>query len=86
MSTTNTYHNGPSVSLPAGTWLVRFSSIPSGARPHRAKLWDGATDYAMSESRKGIVEVSVVLIASGTQTFTVVSNGTSSKLISIRLA
>ena len=52
MTSANTYYDGPSVSLTAGTWLVVGTvTINQGTSAAflLARLWDGTTTYASAE-------------------------------------
>jgi len=55
LTTTNTYYDGPSVTLPAGTWVL-FATLTigtGGATTASAKIWDGTTVYASQEGTQG---------------------------------
>lgn len=49
--TANTYYDGPSVSLAAGTWLVTANVLiyPGGIFAMTSKLWDGTTVFRSAE-------------------------------------
>jgi hypothetical protein len=51
MSAANTFFDGPSLSLEAGTWLITAHVLlqPSAAGRHEAKLWDGTTTIDATE-------------------------------------
>ncbi len=56
MTNANQYYDGPSVSLAAGTWWVIAAvtvETTSGATGFTAKLWDGTTVVASSETVSG---------------------------------
>lgn len=49
LTVANTWYDGPSLSLGAGTWLVEANVAISGFGTNnngQARLWDGTTDYA----------------------------------------
>jgi hypothetical protein len=49
MTSANTFYDGPSVTLPAGTWLLTGAlsfTLTAAADDFSAKLWDGTTVYA----------------------------------------
>jgi hypothetical protein len=55
MTTVDTFYDGPSVSLVAGTWLVTatatFVSAAGGAELVTLKAWDGTTAFASTEGQ-----------------------------------
>ncbi len=75
-TTANTYYDGPSVTLGAGTWLVMAylsHTHPSGGTAH-GKLWDGTTVAASSEKSYGSagssenMQTMAVIVLSGSAT------------------
>lgn len=78
MTTANTYYDGPSISLTAGTWLVMAGvdcgNESTGAGQVAAKLWDGTTVYGTAEQNAPSAGVyatpftSAVVALSGTTT------------------
>jgi len=75
MGSINTFYDGPSLSLTAGTWLLTASlSITAGGSggPLTAKLWDGTTAVASSHAQGGngvlsnLALVAIVTVASTT--------------------
>jgi hypothetical protein len=55
MPTAGTYYDGPTITVPAGTWLlIAAASIRAGAATDLdAKLWDGTTVLATAEGYNG---------------------------------
>lgn len=56
MATANTYYDGPSISLEAGTWFivgVVTVNRAAGGAIFTAKLWDGTTVEASTEGQTG---------------------------------
>ena len=75
LTTANTFYDGPSVSLVAGTWFIIASvivTIPGATGFITGRLWDGATVYKESEehavagANKELVTVAVVVLGSTT--------------------
>lgn len=60
MTSANTYYDGASITLAAGTWLIIaniffYDVASTGPGAMGAKLWDGSTVFASSEYRSGPV-------------------------------
>ncbi len=76
----NTFYDGPSVSLAAGTWLVggQVAVLSSTANDrYTAKLWDGTTNYASAQSIGAVASTTIpftlaltpmVIVLAGTAT------------------
>lgn len=90
MTSANTFYNGPSVSLAAGTWLIIASvqvDLP-GAANVTVKLWNGTTVYASGEMQVGggynqqiAIGYIVTLGTTTTVKISVASNGTGCSIL-----
>lgn len=87
MPSANTFYDGPSLSLGAGTWLlmgyVTVLSPVGGSRVYTAKLWDGTTSVAGIEDTVAASEartlggIAGIVTPTGTTTYkiSVAANG-----------
>jgi hypothetical protein len=78
MTTANTFYDGPSLALGAGTWLcwAVLQLQVGSATPVQGKIWDGTTTYGSNETTQGfggsepiglsLVSVPIVLAATTT--------------------
>lgn len=78
LTNANTYYDGPSISLVAGTWLVTGTVTcedpGSGGGVLTAKLWDGTTTAASTEVQvaaglTGSLSMSAIVTPGGTTTY-----------------
>ncbi len=78
MPTANTFYDGPSVALTAGTWLlvghITWQSDDGTSRSCTAKLWDGTTveasaEESMNQGGRGQVTLAGVVVVTGTPTW-----------------
>ena len=76
----NTYYDGPTISLVAGTWLLvaAVNVVYSGAAENfTAKLWDGTTVYAAGQTQTpqaaamGLISLAAVVSPGATTTYKV---------------
>lgn len=76
----NTYYDGPSISLPSGTWLLTgaVALMGLGTDFGQAKLWDGSTVYASGETPggRGSIAVSGIAVLGATTTIKISSAAT----------
>jgi hypothetical protein len=57
MTTANTFYDGPSLSLAAGTWLLHSTITLGGGTgidDFTSKLWDGTSVYASTQTSQSI--------------------------------
>ncbi len=90
VATANTWYDGPSVSLGAGTWFVSGQILMSGGggpNSRNARLWDGSTDYATGQATSGSynasIPVSAIINLTGTTTIKIsgTSDGTAAQIL-----